>query len=166
MPRATNMKDVKDVRDTYQDEPAEIPAPAPSPRVAISRRQLLGIAIVLVLLAGTTGTLAFKVISGGEADQSAQVSAAETKALVEEIGKIMVLPSDEEPTVATVSDLEPLKDQPFFANAKIGDKVLIYTNARKAILYNPKMRKIVEVAPINIGDQSPADTAPAEDSKE
>lgn len=71
--------------------------------------------------------------------------------LVAEIGKLIVLPSDETPTVATVTDLEPLRDQPFFANAKIGDKVLIYSNAKKAILYDPIAKKIVEVAPINIG---------------
>ena len=59
--------------------------------------------------------------------------------------------------MATVSDLEKLKDQPFFAKAKIGDKVLIYTDAKKAILYDPVNDKIVEVAPINIGNSNPAE---------
>lgn len=66
------------------------------------------------------------------------------------IGKLMVLPSDETPTLATVNDPEKLKNQAFFANAKVGDKVLIYTNAKKAILYNPAQNKIVEVSPLNI----------------
>jgi hypothetical protein len=65
------------------------------------------------------------------------------------IGRLVVLPVDERPTLATVSDPEKLRSQPFFANAQKGDKVLIYANARKAILYNPASNKIVEIAPIN-----------------
>ncbi len=41
------------------------------------------------------------------------------------------------------------KGQPFFANAQVGDKVLIYYKAKKAILYNPTDNKIVEVGPIS-----------------
>lgn len=76
---------------------------------------------------------------------------AEVKSLVTKVGKLIVLPEDEIPTVATVSDPEKLKEQPFFTDAKKGDKVLIYTNAKKAILYDPIAHKIVTVAPINIG---------------
>jgi hypothetical protein len=67
----------------------------------------------------------------------------------------MVLPADETPTIATVSDPEKLKDQPFFANAKKGDKVLIFSNSAKAILYSPTEDKIVEVAPINSSAGAP-----------
>lgn len=42
----------------------------------------------------------------------------ETSTLVAQVGKIMMLPKDEQPTVATVTDASKLKDQPFFANAK------------------------------------------------
>lgn len=82
-----------------------------------------------------------------------------TEKLVEEVGRLIELP-DETPTVATVVDPEKLKDQAFFARAKAGDKVLIYGNARKAILYNPETKKVIEVAPVNIGDQNQP-TAPA-----
>lgn len=80
-----------------------------------------------------------------------KVAQKESKTLVAKVGKLIVLPEGEEPTVATVTDPNLLRDQPFFANAKTGDKVLIYTNARKAILYNPEENKIIEVAPVNIG---------------
>ena len=72
----------------------------------------------------------------------------EVQELIEEVGRIIVLPNDEEPTVATVTDPEKLRDQVFFANAKAGDKVLIYTKARKAYLYDPIAGKLIEVAPI------------------
>lgn len=79
--------------------------------------------------------------------------------LVAQVGKLIVLPS-ETPTVATVVDAAKLKDQPFFAKAKTGDKVFIYTNARKAILYSVTENKIIEVAPLTIGNNQPA-PAPA-----
>ena len=83
----------------------------------------------------------------------------ETEALVAQVGKLIVLPQGEIPTTATVLDPEALKDQPFFANAKKGDRLLIYTSARKAILYSPSTNRIVEVAPLNIG--TAPTTAPA-----
>jgi hypothetical protein len=72
------------------------------------------------------------------------------KDLVAKVSRLIILPEGEEPTIATVSDPEKLKNQPFFAKAKTGDKVLIYSQAKKAILYNPESDKIVEVAPLNI----------------
>ena len=80
----------------------------------------------------------------------------------------MELPTDEEPTIATVSDLEKLKDQPFFKDAKEGDTVLIYDKAAKIILYDPVANKIVNAASNNIADptaattdEAPAPTGPA-----
>lgn len=80
-----------------------------------------------------------------------RIAQEEAKALIRRVSELIVLPEDEQPTIATVTDIERLKDQPFFAKAKNGDKVLIYTNAKKAILYDPVSNKIVEVAPVNIG---------------
>ena len=74
----------------------------------------------------------------------------EVAKLVGEIGTIMELPGDEQPTVATVLDKDKLKDQGFFAHAENGDKVVIYSKARKAILYRESAKKIIEVAPIDL----------------
>lgn len=78
-----------------------------------------------------------------------EISEKEVQQISAKISKLMVLPTDEVPTLATVSDPEKLKDQPFFAQAKTGFKVLVYAKAQKAILYDPTTNKIVEVAPIN-----------------
>lgn len=76
----------------------------------------------------------------------------EVNDLVSRVGVLMVLPKDEQPTIATVSDYKQLKDQPFFIHAVNGDKVLIYTKAKEAILYDPKVNKIIQVAPVNLGN--------------
>lgn len=122
--------------------------------------QILVACLVACLLA--TGILAFYFYakSNDLENNPQKMAQEENDALIATIGKLIFLPVGEKPTIATVADPEKLKDQTFFANAKKGDKVLIYTNARKAILYDPVSNKIVEVAPINIGQQQPPATTP------
>ncbi len=90
----------------------------------------------------------------GNNPQQAQQSQEEVNKLVAEVGKLVSLPVGETPTVATVTDISKLKDQPFFQKAKNGDKVLIYSNAKKAILYDPRSKKILDITQINLGTQS------------
>lgn len=75
----------------------------------------------------------------------------EVDQLVAQVSKLLLLPEGETPTVATVSNPESLRGQSFFAHAKIGDKVLIYTKARKVILYDPIHNRIIDIAPLNPG---------------
>ena len=77
-----------------------------------------------------------------------KVAADQVSSVVAQVGKLMLLPTDEQPTLATVTEPEKLKTQPFFAHAKKGDRVLVYNKAKKAILYDPELNKIVEVAPL------------------
>lgn len=88
-----------------------------------------------------------------------QTTQESAKAIVTAVGTLMVLPNDEDPTIATVTDKDKIKNQPFFANALNGDKVLIYTKAKKAILYRPTINKIIEVGPIAIGSQDASASA-------
>lgn len=76
------------------------------------------------------------------------IAKEEALELTKKVSKLILLPK-ELPTVATVSDPEKLKDQPFFAKAKVGDKVLLFPQAKKAYLYDPVAHKVLEVAPIN-----------------
>ncbi len=73
------------------------------------------------------------------------------ESLVLKVGKLIDLPQGETPTLAEITSIENLKDQPFFAKAKVGDQVLLYTVARKAFLYDPVANVIVEVASVNLG---------------
>lgn len=80
----------------------------------------------------------------------------EAQSVVGNLGKMMELPKDEQPTIATVSDVSKLKGQTFFKNAKNGHKVLIYSKSKKAILYDAKNNKIIEVSTLNIAQPSPS----------
>ncbi len=82
----------------------------------------------------------------------------ETKKLLEEVGKIYALPKGD-PTIATVSDKTKLASQAFFASAQNGDKVLIFTDSKKAILYRPSTGQVIEVGPITIQDKESSGSA-------
>jgi len=53
------------------------------------------------------------------------------------------------PVLATVTDKDQLGSENLFADAENGDKVIIYNQARKVILYRPSTNKIINVATIN-----------------
>lgn len=71
---------------------------------------------------------------------------AEIADLLREISRSMELPSTVEPSLATVSDASKLKNQILFTNAQNGDKLLIFADVKKAILYRPSTKKIIDVA--------------------
>ena len=125
-----------------------------------SKKTLAILMAVIVVLFITSAVLLMQYLQIKADPQKA--AAAEIQKLVATVGQLILLPS-ETPTVATVVDPAQLKDQAFFANATKGDKLLIYTNAKKAILYDPVQNKIIEVAPINIGN-TPAASAPSSPS--
>jgi hypothetical protein len=82
--------------------------------------------------------------------------------LIRRVGELISLPEGEKPSVATVTDEEKLGDQVFFSNAKEGDKVLIYTNARKVILYRPSENRVVEVGSVNIQEEVEGESTEAQ----
>ena len=129
--------------------------------MVVSRGFIYKLLLVLVVLLAGTSIFFYNKFSTLKQNPS-KVEEAEIARLVEVVGVHIVLPKDETPTIATVADPEALKGQTFFIDAKKGDKVLIYTNAKKAILYDPVLDKIVTVAPLTIGD-SPVNAVSTED---
>jgi len=74
------------------------------------------------------------------------------KSVTKEIEKLILLPN-EIPSLATVMDADVLKkNQPFYRDAQNGDIVLLYSSERKAIIYNPREKKLVNVGPIIIDE--------------
>ena len=82
--------------------------------------------------------------------EASQTGQTDVRSLIAKVGKLIKLPEDEEPTIAKVTDLNRLSNQPFFAKAKVGDRVLLYMQAKKAFLYDPVNNLIVEVGPLLI----------------
>jgi cell division protein FtsN len=106
--------------------------------------------IVAVLLLAAIGSSVYFYMKLHEATADPSIKAKEDlQEVIEKVSRIMVLPDDEEPTLATVSDPEKLTDQPFFKRAEKGDKVLLYSQSKKAILYSVSKDKILEVAPFS-----------------
>lgn len=130
-------------------------SPPPSPTAPLSprrrkRRDWTGLALVVLIIAVCVGAYFYLTREEPILAEPQTPEEAEEQALsiIERVGKHIVLPEDEEPTIATVSDPSKLQEQTFFANAKVGDVVLIYAGARKAYLYDPTIDKLLEVAPI------------------
>lgn len=73
-----------------------------------------------------------------------------TQQLVDSVGKLVQLPANETPTIATVNDAAKLKNQAFFANAQDGDKVLIYSKSGRAVLYRPSTNRVIEYSTVNL----------------
>ncbi len=116
--------------------------------------KIVTVSIILAVIAIIAAVYFYLQYSSIKANPQQMISQQEVNDLVTKVSSLYEgLPQNETPTVATVSDPTALNSQPFFANAQKGDKVLIYNQAKKAILYNPTENKIVEVAPINIGNQ-------------
>jgi hypothetical protein len=116
-------------------------------------------ALAVLLIVATSAAVYFYIQYTNLSVNPQQASLQQTNDLVAKVGALMVLPTGEVPTVATVKDPESLKSQAFFANAVAGDKVLIYNAAKEAILYDPATNKIVEVAPISTGSSGPPSVA-------
>lgn len=82
--------------------------------------------------------------------------AKESEDTVSEVGKVMVLPTGEQPIPALVKDEAKFADNPVFEGVKNGDKLLIYQEKRKVIIYRPSTKQIVNVITIAANQEVPA----------
>lgn len=124
-------------------------------QLSLQRNQIIIAAAVVLglLILGVGGYFYYQSQKGQNLTNVQQGSPEEVNMLVEQVGKLMDLPTGEVPQVATVTDVTQLQNQPFFARAKNGDKVLIYQVSGKAILYDPVAKKIIDVTIVNLGPQ-------------
>lgn len=106
---------------------------------------VLAVSIIFALAAGAGGMYLYEQYTSRPVDELSDIQA--------KLSKSIVLPQ-EQPTFATVADITKLKNQPFFAHAANGDKVLIYPQAKKAIIYRPSTGKIIDVGPLTASDNA------------
>ncbi len=135
-PKPVSLRDTppEPVRETVRTEARM------RPRARAERSVLYAALALVALLAIVAGVLAFS--------KSSLFVSDDPVSLAKQVGELMLLPEDETPTVATVSDMHALEGQVFFKNAQVGDKVLMYLASQRAILYRPSERLIIEVGPI------------------
>lgn len=115
--------------------------------------------LLIVLLIALSGT-AFYLYKKANAMNTTSGASNDSDKILASVRSLILLPEGEVPTIATVTDLEKLKDQPFFKKAKVGDKVIMYPKAKKAYLYDSENNKILEVAPIALDTQINTQTSP------
>ena len=76
-----------------------------------------------------------------------QTDQSNIKELTQRIGQVIDLPL-EEPTIATILDIKKLSNQVLADKAQNNDQLIIYTAAKKMILYRPSIKKVVEILAI------------------
>jgi len=76
---------------------------------------------------------------------------AQRQAVVGKIGKLVILPGNETPALAEVTDKTKLDTNSILKEAENGDQVLIYTQNAKIIIYRPSDNKIVDIGPLLVG---------------
>lgn len=112
------------------------------------------LAIVIAL-----GLVAARYVRWRAQGSAAEPIQAELGKVVDKVRRHVLLPQGEEPTIAVVSDIGPLRSQPFFAEARLGDYVLVYPKARRAVLYDPQADLVVNMAPLADGAAAPPSVA-------
>ena len=93
--------------------------------------------LILVILLITVGLLFNKYVIKGSSENK-DLSLAKAK-----VGKLMLLPTNEEPTLAEVTDNKTIKDAVLAKSSKNGDQILFYTKSRLVVVYRPSINKIV-----------------------
>lgn len=109
----------------------------------IRKRLLLIAAIILII--GSTGAAVYFYYQYSKVKASLNTSTqSQIKDVLNKVGKFIDLPNDEDPSIATITDVSKLKGQPFFVKARNGDMVIVYNKAKRAILYRPSENKIID----------------------
>ena len=142
----------------------EVNAPKKSNKILSSKNQpklIIGIlATLLVLAILGMGYLYYHYVAGSDTPVK-----TEDELITEAVGSRLLIP-DEKPSIATVTDKTKLADQPFFKKAENGDKILIFTNAGKAVLYRPKIKKVIDTTIISLtpeaGQENASGTMPTD----
>jgi len=76
------------------------------------------------------------------------VSILKDQDVIDALVNLMVLP-DEEPTITEISTLsDTLSSQGFYKNVSEGDYLVLFAEARKAVIYRPSDNVIINVGPI------------------
>jgi hypothetical protein len=133
--------------ESSKPDTSKTPKP-PKSRRFISKKSLPWLLVCLLLLVSVFLFLQYR-----QAQDNMTVTEQNSK-YQKQLGKLILLPTNESPTIATVKDAGKLSKQVFFKDAKNGDKLFVYSKSRKAILYRPSSNMIINVQSVNVTPNS------------
>lgn len=111
------------------------------------------VAILFILILGALSWYGYRQYTHTEQYRMLKNS-SNTDLLLKQVGRLMILP-DEVPATFEVEDPALLiSQQPFFVGAQKGDRLLVYPQSGKAILYSPTRNIIVNAGVIDVGSQT------------
>ncbi len=107
---------------------------------------------VVVILAAALGYMAWQNQKLRSPDFQSQKQEEANQRTIESVAKIFLVPTDAEPTIASIVDVEKLRaaNPDFYQHAQNGDRLLIYPT--RAIIYRESESKVINVAPVNISE--------------
>ena len=114
--------------------------------------------LLAVVIAGAGGTYYFYSQYQEAKRQLKEASSTgqnQVQELVSEVGKLMELPTDETPTLATIKNTENFAEHPFLSKGQADDKLLIYPQSKMVIMYRPSSKKIVAVGTVTMQQTEP-----------
>lgn len=121
--------------------------------------KVIGIVLVVLVLGASMATSLiyyrkYQELNRMTADQFSQRS---NQKIIGKVSRLYSLPTDEQPSIATIKDKETVKKQyPFLSQAENDDILLLYQKAQLAILYRPSTGQLVKVGALNISDDKAA----------
>jgi len=146
-----------------------IPQPVPTPTglKRPSKKLLVIIVIALLILVGVLEmkrrmveeqlqqlTIRLEQLQTGNTRQNRE----QAQRIIRKVKRLMVINEDVEPTVATIVDVEALRERnPFYSKAENGDFLVV--TPERAILYSEDRNIILDVIPVQI--QAPPAQPPA-----
>ena len=162
MPRKNVVQEEIDDQDAL-DEPIVFDSPQ---KKLTFKKIVLGLLVLFFLLALFFGKGYFnakqEIVRLQTPEAQEQAKQAEVDLLLEAVSKHMILPENEVPIAAEITDRDSLAaEQNFYKNAQNGDQLLVYIQNQQAIIYSPSRDIIVNVGPIVLSqDQAGQVTSP------
>lgn len=153
------MQSITNSTRTFMPSPAKKDNGKPPRRKTLPptlKRLSLPWLLVAVLLAfGIFMLLQYREASQKLQHNTPAAAAQQANDVIAKVRKLVVVPENETPTVVTVRNVDTLKTQAFFAKAKNGDKVVVYSKQKQAILYRPNTNQIVNISTVSQTTASP-----------
>lgn len=115
-------------------------------------KKLLYTVLLVVVIGGLAafGAVYYKKYNDLKNKTPEQLQQSQTDSYIKAVSKLYSLPGNEQPTLAVVQDKEATRKQyPALDQAENGDVLLIYKDAKLAILYRPSENKIVKIVPLS-----------------